>query len=129
MIAYREGEAGRRGAGRWLWKLPAVDLVAGDDQDGQPAVQGGHAAQEKAGGYLKPEDDAETREYGLLKPNVQDGHLDGLDGQDCLGGQGGQDGQRLETGHLERCGHGYPSAKGCYLCDSDHPYRKKEGTT
>jgi hypothetical protein len=26
-----------------------------------------------------------------------------------------------------QCGHGYPRGKGCYLCDPDHSYRKKEG--
>jgi hypothetical protein len=28
-----------------------------------------------------------------------------------------------------RCIHGYPRGKGCYLCDPDHPYRAKRGTT
>ncbi|HZF59457.1 MAG TPA: DUF3987 domain-containing protein [Rubrobacter sp.] len=28
-----------------------------------------------------------------------------------------------------RCVHGYPRGKGCYLCDPDHPYRAKGGTT
>jgi hypothetical protein len=36
VIAYREGKAGKRGAGRWLWRLPVVDLVAEDDQGGHP---------------------------------------------------------------------------------------------
>jgi hypothetical protein len=31
-------------------------------------------------------------------------------------------------GSLKECGHGYPGGKGCYLCDPDHPYRKKVGT-
>jgi hypothetical protein len=31
-----------------------------------------------------------------------------------------------DKGATEPCGHGYPEGKGCYLCDLDHPYRKKE---
>ncbi len=27
------------------------------------------------------------------------------------------------------CVHGYPRGKGCYMCDPDHPYRAKGGTT
>ena len=27
------------------------------------------------------------------------------------------------------CAHGYPQGKGCYLCDPDHPYRARGGTT
>jgi hypothetical protein len=42
--AYREGEAGKRGAGRWVWKLPIADLITREDEVGKPAVQGGHAA-------------------------------------------------------------------------------------
>jgi hypothetical protein len=33
------------------------------------------------------------------------------------------------TGEPARCVHGYPRGKGCYLCDPDHPYRAKGGTT
>ncbi len=33
------------------------------------------------------------------------------------------------TGEPARCVYGYPRGKGCYLCDPDHPYRAKDGTT
>jgi hypothetical protein len=38
-------------------------------------------------------------------------------------GQGGQGGQEL------RCKHGFRDGAGCYLCDSQHPYRLKGGST
>jgi hypothetical protein len=41
--------------------------------------------------------------------------------------QGGQGANLAEDDPLEGCNHGYPGGKGCYLCDSGHPYRKKEG--
>jgi hypothetical protein len=52
VVGYREGEAGKRGAGRWLWKLPVANLVTRDDKDGQPSVQDGHDGQEKTFGHL-----------------------------------------------------------------------------
>ena len=118
VAAYREGESDRRGAGRWLWKLPIADLVTGADKDGQPAVQGGHAAQLEANGHLNPQVGAAMRESGVLKPNIQDGHHDDLDGHGGLDGQDGQDGQRFETGRLE-CHHGVKG--GCWLCKKYHP--------
>ena len=55
VVAYREGESDRRGAGRWLWKLPIAGLVTGADKGGQPAVQDGHVGQVKAVGHLNPQ--------------------------------------------------------------------------
>src|SRR5829696_4685746 len=106
VMAYREGEAGKRGAGRWLWKLPVAALVTGGDQDG-------HVGQVKTGGYLNPRVDTETQENPIDKPSFQDGHPNGLDGRDDLDGQDGQDGQRLETDHL-KCHHEVEG--GCWLC-------------
>ena len=118
VVAYRESEPGKRGAGRWLWKLPVVDLVTKDVQDGQTAVQDGHIGQEEHVGHLDTRKDTRMEESGLDKPSVQDGHHEGLDGQEHQGDQGGQDGQRLETGHL-RCHHGIEG--GCWLCKKYHP--------
>jgi len=111
VMAYREGEAGKRGAGRWLWKLPVAALVTGGDQDG-------HVGQVKTGGYLNPRVDTETQEDPIDKPSLQDGHPNGLDGRDDLDGQDGQDGQRLETDHL-KCHHEVEG--GCWLCKKYHP--------
>jgi len=99
VVACRESEAGKRGAGRWLWKLPIADLVTRVNKGGQSAVQGGHGAQEKTGGHLNLQVDAVARESGLPKRNIQDGQHNDLDGHEDLGGQDGQDGQRLQTGH------------------------------
>jgi hypothetical protein len=41
-------------------------------------------------------------------------------------GQGGQEGQ---GDHEPRCDHGCRDGVGCYLCDPQHPYRLKQGTT
>jgi len=118
VVSYREGELGRRGAGRWLWKLPIAGLVMREDEVGQGVVQDGHAGQVVAEGHLNPQVGAAMRESGVIKPNVQDGHHDDLDGHECLDGQGGQDGQRLETGHL-KCHHEVEG--GCWLCKKYQP--------
>jgi hypothetical protein len=110
VIAYREGEAGKRGAGRWLWKLPIADLAIKNDK-------GGRAGQEKNVGHLNPENGTGTQESGF-KPDVQDGHHDELDGHDYLDGQDGQDSQRLETGRL-KCPHEVEG--GCWLCKKYQP--------
>jgi hypothetical protein len=123
VVAYREGEAGKRGAGRWLWKQPIADLVTRVNKDGQSEVQDGHGTQEKTGGRLYLQEDTVARESGLPKRNIQDVQHNSLDGQY------GQDGQLLKTGHLERCIHDFLGGKGCYMCDPNHPLRKKGGTT
>jgi hypothetical protein len=118
VVVDREGESGRRGAGRWLWKLPIADLATREDKDGRPAVQDGHVDQVKADDHLNRQLDAAMRESGVIKPNIQDGQHDDLDGHGDLGGQGGQDSQRSETGLLE-CHHGIEG--GCWLCKKYQP--------
>jgi len=118
VVSYREGGVGRRGAGRWVWKLPIADLITREGKVGQPSVQGGHAAQLEADGHLSPQVGAAMRETGVSKPNVQDGQHYDLDGHGDLDGQGGQDGQRSETGHVE-CHHGVEG--GCWLCKKYQP--------
>jgi hypothetical protein len=118
VVAYREGEAGRRGAGRWLWKLPIADLATKNDKDGQTPVQDGHTDQQKNVGHLNPENEEGVQESGLDKPDVQDGHHNELDGHDDLDGQDGQDSQRLENGRL-KCHHDVEG--GCWLCKKYQP--------
>ena len=115
VITYRESESGKRGAGRWLWKLPVADLATRDDQGGQTPVQDDHTGQEKTVGHLNPQEKVIIGESGLDKPNVQDGHRSDLDGQEDLDGQGGQ---RLETGRL-KCHHEVEG--GCWLCKKYDP--------
>jgi AAA domain len=125
VVAYREGEAGKRGAGRWLWKLPIADVVTRDDKGGQTSVQGGHTDQQKNVGQLNPENGMETQEFGLDKPDVQDDHHNELGGHEDLHGQDGQDSQRLECGRL-KCPHEVEG--GCWLCKKYEP-EKWGGTT
>jgi hypothetical protein len=75
-------------------------------------------------GPLEHDKGTEAPQSRIDKPTLQDGQLSVQGGQEL---QGGQEGQRLEAGLLESCGHGYPKGRGCYLCDPDHPYRTKEG--
>jgi hypothetical protein len=127
VIVYRENTAGeKRGSGRWMWKLPMVELVEGDVQGSHQDVQGGQGVPKEDVGYLEPVEGSRTRESGIGKLDVQDGHVVSSRWPDV------QDGQRSslpENGHLEECGHGYPGGKGCFLCDPDHPYRQKERTS
>jgi len=118
VVAYREGEPGKRGAGRWLWKLAVAALATADYQGGQSTVQDGHDNQVNTVGHLNPQEGVLRRESGLTKPNVQDGQREDLDGHGGLDGQGGQDGQRFETGRLE-CHQGVEG--GCWLCKKHHP--------
>ncbi len=122
VIAYRENTTGeKRGVGRWMWKLPMVDLVEDDVQGGHRDVQGAHTPPKQSGGHLEQVAGTKTRGFGIDKPDVQDGHIGASRWPDV---QDGQPSSLPEGGHLKECGHGYPGGKGCYLCDPDHPYRK-----
>jgi AAA domain/Domain of unknown function (DUF3854) len=39
----------------------------------------------------------------------------------------GQGGQEVQSSNERRCMHGLRGGEGCYLCDSNHPYRLKQG--
>ena len=125
VITYRENEAGeKRGAGRWMWKLPVVELVQDGVQDDHVGVQGGQGVPKETVGPLERDADTKTREFGIGKPNVQGGQGLPSRGPSVQGDQGPN---LTENGTLERCNHGHPGGKGCYLCDPNHPYRLKEG--
>jgi AAA domain-containing protein len=71
VTAYRESAAGeKRGSGRWMWKLPMVELVEDDLQDDHPGVQGGQGGPKEDGGYLKRLEGTQTRESGIDKRDV-----------------------------------------------------------
>jgi len=54
VIAYRENTTGeKRGAGRWMWKLPMVELIEDDFQGGHQDVQDGHTPLKQNGGHLE----------------------------------------------------------------------------
>ena len=124
VIVYRESAAGeKRGSGRWMWKLPMVELVEDGVQGDHQDVQGGQGALNGDGGHLEQVEGTQTRESGIDKPGVQGGHV--ISSRWPVD----QDGQRStlpENSHLEECGHGYGGGKGCFLCDPNHPYRQKE---
>src|SRR5215204_2270572 len=108
VITYRENEAGeRRGAGRWMWKLPVVELeeeVQGGHQDvqvGNQDVQGGQGVPKENGGPLEHVEGTKTGESCLDKPNVQESQPCVQGGQAVQEVQGGQEGQPLEPGTLE----------------------------
>jgi hypothetical protein len=125
VITYRENEAGeKRGVGRWMWKLPVVELVEDGPQDDHVSVQGDQGAPKENGDPLEHDEGAKTRESPIGKPNVQGGQGLPSRGPSVQGGQGSNP---TENGILERCIHGHPGGKGCYLCDPNHPHRLKEG--
>jgi hypothetical protein len=47
-----------------------------------------------------------------------------MEGEDAQGVQGAQENHLSEPEQQVRCIQGIPNAKGCYLCDLDHPYRR-----
>ena len=97
VVAYRENRAGeQRGSGRWMWKLPVVDLSTEEDQGGPPTVQDGHVSQAESVGHLEHDGGTETRGSRTNKADFQDGHPNLQDGHTV------QDGQRLGTGSLEQ---------------------------
>jgi len=101
VITYRENEAGeRRGAGRWMWKLPVVELEE-EVQGGHTGVQGGQGVPKENSGPLEHTNGTKTGESRLDKPNVQEGQPCVQGGQAVQEVQGGQEGQRLEAGTLE----------------------------
>jgi hypothetical protein len=128
VIVYRENITGeKRGSGRWLWKLPMVELVENGFQGRHQDVQDGQGGPKENGGHLEYVRDLQTQVSSIDEPNVQDGHVVTSRWPDV---QDGQPASLLEGGHLRECGHGLQGGKGCYLCDPEHPYRlKSEATT
>jgi hypothetical protein len=101
-----------------------VELV---DKDRYNSFKGATPALNKNGGTLNHSDEVEEQESRIDKLNslrvppaeeelvkdaapIKDASVPALE----------------NSGTLKGCGHGYQGGKGCYLCDSEHPYRKKE---
>jgi hypothetical protein len=125
VLSYREGATGGRGKGKWLWKLPVVDLV-GEDKGRHEPIKNAKPAINKVGGTLNHTEGSDEGNQRIGKPNslrmptaeeelikvattIKDARVQTVE----------------ETGTLKECIHGYPNGKGCYLCAPDHPYRKK----
>ena len=69
VISYREGESGERGKGRWLWKLPVVDLVGGDVKDASAPIKDAKGCQDNDPGILNHEKGNEEEKYRIDKPD------------------------------------------------------------
>ena len=95
----RKNTAGKkRGSGRWVWKLPVVELVEDDIQGSHQDIQDGHGALNQNGDHLEQVEGSKTRKITIDKRDVQDGHIVSSRWPDV------QDGQRSslpEGGHLE----------------------------
>lgn len=99
VMVYRENVTGeKRGSGRWMWKLPVIELTEDSLQGSHEDVQGGQVASDKTGGHLEQVEGSETQESTIDKLNVQDGHISSSRWSDV---QGSQDGHLVESGHLE----------------------------
>lgn len=141
VISYREGEGGERGRGRWLWKLPVVDLVDGIKDANRP-IKDAKGCQEQDGGSLNHSEGVEEAQFRIDKPDalrvpsteerpikdanpIKDARLPTLENGGTLNHGGDESIKAANRGSLKECGHGYPEGAGCYLCDPDHPYRQK----
>jgi len=134
VIAERENQVGgERGAGRWVWKLPATEETGRGVQphDVQHARRGAseHLEQSRSDGRAKS---------GLDTPNLQGAQAlatacDPNAGEHLERSTRGENrvllkgGQKVQGGYRQRCIHDYPGGVGCYLCDPNHPYRLKQG--
>jgi hypothetical protein len=117
VIAARENQVGgERGAGRWVWKLPA------GEQTGQSVqLHDVQRAQRGDGEHLGRRTGDGQQKSGLEMPYLQDAQTIDRD-RDLT------DGEHLEQsagGAESRCIHGFPGGAGCYLCDPAHPHRGK----
>jgi len=91
------GVGSNKRGGVWYWELPRENSEEG---------------QSSAVGPLGP--------VGPLGKDAKDEHADSAYLRE--GGQGCQEGQ---GSHEPRCIHEFPGGKDCYLCDPDHPHRRK----
>ena len=128
VMSYREGETGERGKGRWLWKLPAVDLMD-DIEDARLVIKDAEGCQEQHGGSLNQCGGLKETESRIAKPDVL--RMPPTEEVPIKDANPIKDARvpTLENGgNLKECWHGYPGGKDCYLCDPDHSYRNKSRT-
>jgi hypothetical protein len=143
VIAFREGESGGRGKGQWLWKLPLFDLD--DVKAATEPIKDANPALKQNVGILNHREGIEEEELPIDKPNslrmpttednpikdansIKDARVPTVGEVGTLKRDESEAVKAANGGSLKECGHGYPGGKGCYLCDPDHPYRKKVGT-
>ena len=107
-------------------------------------IKAAKSALHKDGGILNHNEGVEEAEYLIGKPDslrmpttreepvkdakpIKDARLPTLENGGTLNQDGGETLKNANRGTLKECSHGYSGGKGCYLCDPNHPYRKKEG--
>ena len=123
--------------------MPMVDLVE-DDKGGHEPIKDGKPALNTDGGILNHSKGMEGAECPIVMPNslrmpttkeetikaanvIKDARVSTVGEGSTLNEDGGEAIKDASAGTLKECAHGYPGGKGCYLCDSDHPYRKAGG--
>jgi hypothetical protein len=144
VMSYREGETGERGKGRWLWKLPVVNLVDDDVKGARAPIKDATSPLNENGGILNHGGDAEKKEFRMGKPDslrmppteeepikdatpIKDARLPTLENGGSLNRGEAETIKDADDGNLKNCIHDHPGGKGCYVCDPNHPYRRKEG--
>jgi hypothetical protein len=144
VVSYREGETGERGKGRWLWKLPVVDLVDDDIKDAREPIKDATSPLNENGGILNHGGNAEKEESRIDKPDslrmpttgevlikdanpIKDARVPTLEDGGSLNRGEAETIKDANDGNLKKCIHNHPGGKGCYVCDPDHPHRVKDG--
>ena len=141
VIAFREGESGGRGKGQWLWKLPLFDLD--EVKAATEPIKDANLALKQNVGILNHSGGVDEEESSIHKPNslrmptngeepfkdansIKDARVPTVGAVGNLNQGSGKNIKDATVGILKECGHGYPGGKGCYLCDTNHPYREKK---
>jgi hypothetical protein len=146
VISYREGEAGERGKGQWLWKLPVVDLIDGDIKDATVPIKDAKGCQNNNVGILNHEEGVEETETPIDKPDslrmptteeepikdaspIKDARVPTLGKVGTLNHNEVVAIKDATGGILKRCIHGLPGGESCFWCDPNHPDRLKRAAT
>ena len=114
-----------------------VDLVE-DDKGGHELIKDAKVALNTDGGILNHSEGVEGAECPIVMPNslsmpthrketIKDAGVSTVGESGTLNDDGCETINNANAGTLKECDHGYSDGKGCYLCDSDHPYRKAGG--
>jgi hypothetical protein len=108
----------KEGDGSWSWTLPEKSRVSQSSQDDPlDTLDPLPTDRPDSGGRDgKPRRSYEPLEESAVdKPDFGPRHR-----------QGDQEDHVSRDERLEQCIHGYAGGKGCYLCDSEHLYRRKQ---
>ncbi len=133
VISYREGAAGERGKGQWLWKLPVVDLVDGGVMAANPPIKDATNPLNEDSGILNHRNGVEERESCIDKPDslrmprtekwtfkdattIKDASVPALENGGTLNHKEGEAIKAANVGSLKECIHDLnPDA--CKVCN------------